>query len=121
MDVNKSRNCDQLRIAHRSDRRDATPVLAISRGWLGPQLLTPAVAIMLLLSPSAPEADVRRGFAIVKALAAVALLPATWTLLQNVPVSLGSIDNPVWACVVARGPNRPETSGPKPLHAGITP
>jgi hypothetical protein len=72
------------------------PVLAITPGWLGPQLLILAVAMMLLLLPSAPEADVQRSVAIFKPLAAAALLPAAWMLLQIVPVPLGSIEHPVW-------------------------
>jgi hypothetical protein len=80
----------------------AAPVLAVNRGWLlGPQLLTVAVAIMLLLSPSAPEADVRSSLAIFKPLAAAALLPAAWMLLQIVPVPLGSIEHPVWRSAAA--------------------
>jgi hypothetical protein len=38
-------------------------VLAITLGWLGPQLLTLIVAIMLLLLPAAPDADVQNGLA----------------------------------------------------------
>jgi hypothetical protein len=79
----------------------AAPVLAITRGWLGPQLLTLAVAVMLLLLPGAPEADIRRSLAIFKALAVAALLPAVWMLLQIVPVPLGSIEHPVWDSAAA--------------------
>lgn len=79
----------------------AAPVLAITRGWLGPQLLTLAVAVMLLLLPGAPEADIRRSLAIFKALAVAALLPAVWMLLQIVPVPLGSIEHPVWRSAAA--------------------
>jgi hypothetical protein len=79
----------------------AAPVLAITRGWLGPQLLTLAVAVMLLLLPGAPEADIRRNLAIFKALAVAALLPAVWMLLQIVPVPLGSIEHPVWDSAAA--------------------
>ena len=74
----------------------ASPVLAIIPGWLGPQLLTLAVAIMLFLLPGAPAADVQSSIAIFKPLAIIALLPAAWMLLQIVPVPLGTIDHPVW-------------------------
>ena len=77
------------------------PVLAITPGWLGPQLLTLATAIMLLLLPSAPEADVRRSRAIFKPLAVTALFPVAWMLLQIVPVPLGSIEHPVWRSAAA--------------------
>ena len=79
----------------------AAPALAITRGWLGPQLLTLAVAVMLLLLPSSPETDVRRSLAIFAPLAATALLPAAWMLLQIVPVPLGSIENPMWRSAAA--------------------
>jgi hypothetical protein len=79
----------------------ASPVLAITRGWLGPQLLTLAIAIMLFLLPTAPEADVQSSIAIFKPLAVMALLPAAWMLLQIVPVPLGSIDHPVWRSAAA--------------------
>jgi hypothetical protein len=69
-------------------------VLAITLGWLGPQLLTLIVAIMLLLLPAAPDADVQNGLAIVKPLAFAALLPGGWILLQILPVPLGSVDHP---------------------------
>jgi hypothetical protein len=77
------------------------PVLAITHGWLGPQLLSLAVAIMLLLSPGAPEADVRGSLAIFRPLAAAALLPAAWMLLQIIPVPLGSIEHPIWRSAAA--------------------
>jgi len=79
----------------------AAPALAITRGWLGPQLLTLAVAVMLLLLPSSPETDVRRSLAIFAPLAATALLPAAWMLLQIVPVPLGSIEHPIWRSAAA--------------------
>jgi hypothetical protein len=74
----------------------ASPVQAISPGWLGPQLLTLAVAIMLFLLPGAPAADVQSSMVIFKPLAIMALLPVAWMLLQIVPVPLGTIDHPVW-------------------------
>jgi hypothetical protein len=74
----------------------ASPAQAITPGWLGPQLLTLAVAIMLFLLPGAPAADVQSSTAIFKPLAVMALLPAAWMLLQIVPVPLGTIDHPVW-------------------------
>ena len=67
------------------------PVLALSRGWIGPQLLNLAVAALLLLLPGLPEGDVQRSLAIVKPLATVALLPAAWMLLQILPLPTGSI------------------------------
>lgn len=79
----------------------AAPVLAITRGWLGPQLLTLAVAVMLPLLPGAPKADIRSSLAIFKPLAVAALLPAVWMLLQIVPVPLGSIEHPVWRSAAA--------------------
>jgi hypothetical protein len=78
-----------------------SPVLAITPGWLGPQLLTLIVAIMLLLLPAAPDADVQNGLAIVKPLAFAALLPGGWMLLQILPVPLGSVDHPVWRSAAA--------------------
>jgi hypothetical protein len=77
------------------------PVLAITPGWIGPQLLTLATAILLLLLPSAPEADVRRSRAIFKPLAAAALFPVAWMVLQIIPVPLGSIEHPVWRSAAA--------------------
>jgi hypothetical protein len=68
----------------------ASPVQAISPGWLGPQLLTLAVAIMLFLLPGAPAADFQSSMVIFKP------LPVAWMLLQIVPVPLGTIDHPVW-------------------------
>jgi hypothetical protein len=79
----------------------AAPVLAVTRGWLGPQLLTLAVAVMLLLLPGTPKADIRSSLAIFKPLAVAALLPAVWMLLQIVPVPLGSIEHPVWRSAAA--------------------
>ena len=80
------------------------PVLAISPGWLGSQLVTATVAILLLLVPFAPEADLRRSVAIFKPLAIAALAPAAWMLLQMVPVPLGSIEHPVWRSAAAAIP-----------------
>jgi hypothetical protein len=79
----------------------AAPVLAVTRGWLGPQLLTLAVAGMLLLLPGLPEADTQRSLAIFRVLAVAVLSPAVWMLLQIVPVSLGSIGHPVWRSAAA--------------------
>jgi hypothetical protein len=81
-----------------------TPVLAISPGWLGPQLVSLAAALMLLLLPLAPEADIRRSVAISKPLAAAILLPAAWMVLQIVPVPPGSIEHPVWRSAAAALP-----------------
>ena len=72
------------------------PVPAVTRDWLGPQLLTLAVAMMLVLLPSAPPADIQRSIAIFKPLTAAALLPAAWMLMQIVPVPRGTIEHPVW-------------------------
>lgn len=77
------------------------PVLALSRGWIGPQLLSLAVAALLLLLPGLPEGDVQRSLAIVKPLATVALLPAAWMLLQILPLPTGSIEHPVWRSAAA--------------------
>jgi hypothetical protein len=74
----------------------ASPVQAITPGWLGPQLLTLTVSIMLFLLPGAPAADVQSSMVIFKPLAVMALLPAAWMLLQIVPVPLESIEHPVW-------------------------
>jgi hypothetical protein len=82
----------------------AAPVLAISPGWLGPQLVTLAIATMLLLLPNVPAADIRGSVAIFKPLAVAALLPAAWIGLQIVPVPLGSIENPVWRSAAAAIP-----------------
>jgi len=79
----------------------AAPVLAITPGWIGPQLLTVAIAVMLLLIQSAPQADIERSLAIFKPLRFAALLPAAWMLLQIAPVPLGSIEHPVWRSAAA--------------------
>jgi hypothetical protein len=73
------------------------PVLALSRGWIGPQLLSLAVAALLLLLPGLPEGDVQRSLAIVP----LALLPAAWMLLQILPLPTGSIEHPVWRSAAA--------------------
>jgi hypothetical protein len=75
----------------------AAPVLAITPGWwLGPQLLSLAVAALLLLLPGAPDADIRSSIAIWRPLAVAALLPAAWMLLQIIPVPSGTIEHPIW-------------------------
>lgn len=79
----------------------ASPVLAITPGWLGPQVLTLVVAVMLLLLPSAPQADVRRSLVIFKPLVAAVLFPVAWMLLQIFPVPLGSVEHPVWRSAAA--------------------
>jgi hypothetical protein len=76
-------------------------VPAVTPNWLGPQLLTLAVAVMLLSLPGAPQADIKRNLAIFKPLAVAALLPAAWMLLQIVPVPLGSIEHPAWRSAAA--------------------
>jgi hypothetical protein len=72
------------------------PVFALSAGRISPQLINIVVAVLLLLLPSAPEADIRSSLAIFKPLAVAALLPAAWMLLQIVPLPPGSIEHPVW-------------------------
>jgi hypothetical protein len=72
------------------------PVFALSAGRISPQLINIVVAVLLLLLPSAPEADVRSSLAIFKPLAVAALLPAAWMLLQILPLPPGSIEHPVW-------------------------
>jgi hypothetical protein len=72
------------------------PVFALSAGRISPQLINIVVAVLLLLLPSAPEADVRSTLAIFKPLAVAALLPVAWMLLQISPLPLGSIEHPVW-------------------------
>jgi hypothetical protein len=80
----------------------AAPVLVVTPGWLGPQLLTLAVAVMLLLMmQSAPDTDIARSLKVFKPLGAAALLPAAWMLLQIVPVPLGSLEHPVWRSAAA--------------------
>jgi hypothetical protein len=79
----------------------AAPVLAVTPGWIGPPLLGLVVAVLLLLLPSAPEADVQRSLAIFKPLAPVALFLAAWMLFQVIPVPLGSIGHPVWDSAAA--------------------
>src|SRR5260370_40098825 len=74
----------------------ATPVLAISAGWLGPQLLTLVVALLLVLLPSAPEAGVQCSLAICKPPAAAALLPALWMVLQLIPLRHVRVGHPIW-------------------------
>jgi hypothetical protein len=95
-----------------------TPVLAISPGWLGPQLVSLAAAIMLLLLPFAPEADIRRSVAIAKPLAAATLLPAAWMVFQIVPVPPGSIEHPVWRSAAAALPEA--VSGHVSIDLGST-
>jgi hypothetical protein len=77
------------------------PVLAMAPGWLGPQLVTLAVAVMLLLVPGAPETDIHSSVTIFKPLAVAALLPAVWMVLQIIPLPLGSIEHPVWRSAAA--------------------
>jgi hypothetical protein len=91
----------------------AAPVLAIESGWLGPQLITLATAIMLPLSIGATEADLRRSIAIATPLAAAALIPAAWMLLQIVPLPLDSIEHPIWRSAAAALPD------PVPGHISI--
>jgi hypothetical protein len=79
----------------------ASPVLAVTSGWLGPQLLTLVVAVMLLLLPGAPEADIRRSLVIFKPLAVAVLFPVAWMLLQIIPLPLGSVEQPVWRSAAA--------------------
>jgi hypothetical protein len=74
----------------------AAPMLAITPGWLLPALLGLAVAVMLLVSSGVPDTDIARSLAVFKPLAAAALLPAAWMLMQIMPVPLGSIEHPVW-------------------------
>jgi hypothetical protein len=77
------------------------PVFALSAGRISPQLINLAVAVLLVLLPSAPEGDVRSSLAIFKPLAAAALLPAAWMLLQILPLPPGSIEHPVWRSAAA--------------------
>jgi hypothetical protein len=77
------------------------PVFALSAGRISPQLINIAVAVLLLLLPSAPEGDVRSSLAIFKPLAVAALLPAAWMLLQILPLPPGSIEHPVWRSAAA--------------------
>lgn len=94
------------------------PVLAISPGWLGPQLVTLATAILLLLLPGAAEADLRRSVAISRPLAIAALAPAAWMVLQIVPVPLGSVEHPVWRSAAAAMPD--SISGHVSIDLGAT-
>jgi hypothetical protein len=100
IDVNKTRNL-AISLGLLIVLIAAAPVLAITRGWLGPQLLTLAVVVMLLLLPSVPDTDVRRSLAIFTPLAATGLLPAAWMLLQIFPVPLGTIEHPIWRSAAA--------------------
>src|SRR5260370_24216955 len=100
MDENKSRNL-AISFGLLIVLIAVSPVLAIPRGWLGPQLLTLAVAVLLLLLPSAPDADIRSSLAIFKPLAAAALVAGGWMLLEIVRVALGSIEHPVWRSAAA--------------------
>jgi hypothetical protein len=72
------------------------PVFALSAGRISPQLINIGVATLLLLLPSAPEADVRSSLAVFRPLAFAALLPAAWMLLQLLPLPPESIEHPVW-------------------------
>jgi hypothetical protein len=94
------------------------PVIAIAPVWLGPQLVTIAVALMLLLLPNLSEADLLRSLTIFKPLAIAAALPAAWMLLQIVPVPLGSIEHPVWRSAVGALPEI--TSGHASVDLGYT-
>jgi hypothetical protein len=101
----------------------AALVPAVAPGWLGPQLLTLAVALLLALLPSAPPGDIKRTLAIFKPLAVAALLPAAWMLLQIVPVPLGSIDHPAWrsaaAALAESGPSGTVSSAIRFGHVSI--
>ena len=79
----------------------ATPVLAVSGSWFGPQLITLVTAIMLALLPNAPDIDIQRSIAIFRPLAPAVMLPAVWMLLQIVPVPSGSIAHPIWRSAAA--------------------
>jgi hypothetical protein len=78
----------------------AMPVLAVSSSWFWPQLITLVTAIMLALLPNAPDVDIQRSIAIFRPLAAAALLPAAWMLLQIVPVP-SSLAHPIWRSAAA--------------------
>jgi hypothetical protein len=94
------------------------PVIAFAPVWLAPPLVTIAVALMLLLLPSLPEADILRSLAIFKPLAFAAALPAALMLLQIIPVPLGSIEHPVWRSAAAALPEI--TSGHVSIDLGFT-
>jgi hypothetical protein len=74
-------------------------VLAIALALFRPQLLTLVVAVMLLPLPGVPE--VRRRLAIFGPLAVAVLFPVAWMLLQIFPVSLGSVEHPIWRSAAA--------------------
>ena len=94
------------------------PVIAIAPAWLAPQLVIIAIALMLLLLPSFPEADFLHSLTIFKPLAVAAALPAAWIVLQIVPVPLGSIEHPVWRSAAAALPEI--TSGHLSIDLGST-
>ena len=93
-------------------------VPAVTPNWLGAQLLTLAVAVMLLSLPGAPQADLKRIVAIFKPLAVAALLPAAWMLLQIVPVPLGSIEHPAWRSAAAALAEPKSGLGSAPINFG---
>ena len=64
------------RIIRRSGRRFAC---ACHSPGVARALLTLVVAVMLLLLPGAPEADVRRSLSIFRPLAVAVLFPVAWT------------------------------------------
>jgi hypothetical protein len=96
------------------------PVFALSAGRISPQLINIAVAVLLLLLPSAPEGDIRSSLAIFKPLAVAALLPAAWMLLQILPLPMGSIEHPVWRSAAAALPDPDSLSGHISIDLGFT-
>jgi len=79
----------------------ATPALAVSGTWFGPQLITLLAAIILALLPNSPDLDIQRSIAMFRPLAPAALLPASWMLLQIMPVPSGSLAHPIWRSAAA--------------------
>jgi hypothetical protein len=79
----------------------AAPVLTVSSGWLAPQLLTLAVALILFFLAREPGSDLGQVLTIFKPFVITALLPLAWIVFQLIPVPLNSIDHPIWRSVAA--------------------
>jgi hypothetical protein len=74
------------------------PVLALSYGGVGPQLLTLLVALMMVRLPEAPREEVRRTIVVLQGIAFAAAFPVVWMLLQILPIG---IEHPIWGSAAA--------------------
>ena len=78
-----------------------TPVLILSYGGLGPQLLTLWTAVLLVLLSATPSNDVKRARATFAVLWPAAIFPILWMLLQLVPLPFEAVQQPIWHTAAA--------------------